>query len=86
MELQCNPNTNKPITKDIISIEELKNTFKELLEDVKIEKANKLVIFIDELDRCNPSFAIKLLERIKHFFYDDRFIFVFSTDVYKRQR
>ena len=80
MELQCNPNTNKPITKDIISIEELKNTFKELLEDVKIEKANKLVIFIEELDRCNPSFAIKLLERIKHFFDDDRFIFVFSTN------
>ena len=85
MELQCNPNTNKPITKDIISIEELKNTFKELLEDVKIEKANKLVIFIDELDRCNPSFAIKLLERIKHFFDDDRFIFVFSTNLNELQ-
>ena len=85
LELQCDPKTNKPITKDIISIEELKTTFKELLEDIKVEKANKLVIFIDELDRCTPTFAIKLLERIKHFFDDDRFIFVFSTNLSELQ-
>lgn len=85
LDLQCDPKTNRPITKDIISIEELKTTFKELLEDIKVEKANKLVIFIDELDRCNPTFAIKLLERIKHFFDDDRFIFVFSTNLSELQ-
>lgn len=85
MELQCDPKINKPITKDIISIEELKLTFKDLLEDIMIEKSNKLVIFVDELDRCNPSFAIKLLERIKHFFDDDRFIFVFSTNLSELQ-
>lgn len=33
-------------------------------------------IFIDELDRCRPTYAIELLERIKHFFElkDCRFI------------
>ena len=30
----------------------------------------KLVIFIDELDRCKPSFAVELLEIIKHYFTD----------------
>lgn len=85
MELQCNPKVNEPITKDIISIEELKETFRQLLEDVKIEKANKLVIFIDELDRCNPTFAIKLLERVKHFFDDDKFLFVFATNLNELQ-
>ena len=85
IEIQCDPKTNKPITKDIISIEKLKTTFKELLEDIIVENANKLVIFIDELDRCNPTFAIKLLERVKHFFDDDRFIFVFSTNLSELQ-
>lgn len=44
------------------------------------DDCNRLVIFIDELDRCKPSFAVLLLERIKHFFYDDRITFVFSVN------
>ena len=85
LELQCNPQKNAPITKDVISIEGLKETFNQLLDEVKVKKANKLVIFIDELDRCNPQFAIKLLERIKHFFDNDEFIFVFSTNLNELQ-
>lgn len=85
MEVQCNPQSNPPITKDVISMEGLKQTFRELLSEVIVEKANKLIIFVDELDRCNPSFAVKLLERIKHFFDDDRFIFVFSTNITELQ-
>ncbi|WP_158597923.1 KAP family P-loop NTPase fold protein [Noviherbaspirillum saxi] len=27
-----------------------------------------IVLFIDELDRCQPTFALKLIERLKHFF------------------
>ena len=30
--------------------------------------AKPLIIIVDELDRCRPIFALKLLERIKHFF------------------
>lgn len=44
------------------------------------EECDRLVIFIDELDRCKPSFAVLLLERIKHFFNDDRLTFVFSLN------
>lgn len=40
----------------------------------------RLVIFIDELDRCKPSFAVSLLERIKHYFTDDRLTFLFSVN------
>lgn len=41
---------------------------------------NPVVIFIDELDRCNPNFAVALLERIKHLFATDNSIFVLSID------
>ena len=39
-----------------------------------------LVIFIDELDRCRPDFAIEVLEKAKHLFNVDNIIFVLATD------
>lgn len=73
---------NKPnMLKDVISIKNVEENFRSLLKDILPERANKIVIFIDELDRCNPIFAVKLLEGFKHFFDDDRFVFVFSTNI-----
>jgi hypothetical protein len=46
-------------------------------------KKSTLVWFIDELDRCRPTFAIQLLERIKHLFDVENVVFVLSLD--KRQ-
>lgn len=46
------------------------------------KKAN-LIFFVDELDRCRPTFAIELLERIKHLFDVPNLVFVLSID--KRQ-
>jgi cytidylate kinase len=38
-------------------------------EGDEAEQSRKsLIIIIDELDRCRPSFALQILERIKHFF------------------
>lgn len=39
-----------------------------------------LVIFVDELDRCRPNYAIELLERIKHLFNIEGLVFVLALD------
>ena len=55
------------------------------LDYVISERGNRLVVFIDELDRCKPEYAVKLLERVKHYFENDRISFVFSTNVNELQ-
>ena len=40
------------------------------------ETPRKLVFIIDELDRCRPTFALSLLERVKHLFSVDEICFV----------
>lgn len=60
--------------------------FKKALSDLikamgklrKNKKKTPIFIFVDELDRCKPSFAIRLLERIKHLFNVNGFVFVLS--------
>ncbi len=39
-----------------------------------------LVVMIDELDRCRPTYAIELLEAAKHFFNVDHIVFVVCLD------
>ncbi len=46
----------------------------------KVGKKKSLIIFVDELDRCRPNYAVQMLERIKHFFVIDNIIFVLSVD------
>lgn len=69
---------------DILSLvqteEEIRERVKGIFNDIIVERAQKLIIFIDELDRCRPSFAIEMLERIKHYFDDERVIFVVSLN------
>lgn len=64
------------------SVAKLMNDF---IDNLIVEHGDRLVVFIDELDRCNPAFAVKLLERIKHFFTDDRVTFVFSVNIEQLQ-
>lgn len=42
-------------------------------------------IFIDELDRCRPNYAVSFLEIVKHFFDIEKFVFVIATDTNQLQ-
>lgn len=54
--------------------------FKEALEEYQREEGKKILFFVDELDRCRPTFAVETLERIKHLFNIDNFIFIIALD------
>ena len=43
-------------------------------------KGKPVVILIDELDRCRPTYAIELLETAKHIFGVDRVVFVLAVN------
>ena len=64
------------------NMETLVNDF---LNELLVEAGNRLVIFVDELDRCKPSYAVKLLERIKHYFDNPKITFVFSVNINELQ-
>ena len=57
----------------------------EFFVEVLQENCERLVIFVDELDRCRPSFAVRLLERIEHYFVNERITFVFSMNIEQLQ-
>ncbi|WP_338444766.1 P-loop NTPase fold protein [Pseudomonas sp. LTR0] len=68
---------------------ETRNSVKEFKEEVaaRLSQAandrslkSPAFIFIDELDRCRPTYAIELLERIKHFFELENCRFVIASD------
>ncbi|MEB3190335.1 MAG: P-loop NTPase fold protein [Snowella sp.] len=61
------------------AITQFKDVIKKVLDKLP-EQQHNLIIFIDELDRCRPTYAIELLERIKHLFSVERLVFILSTD------
>lgn len=64
-------------TKDLV------NDFKDLLGDVIDDLpgiSRPLFFFVDELDRCKPTYAVELLEAVKHLFETEGIIFVLSLD------
>ena len=59
--------------------------FRSALEDMATSLAETnsgrpLVVVIDELDRCRPSYAVELLEAAKHLFAVDHVVFVLAVN------
>lgn len=68
------------ITEDISSnkeFSEFQENFAELLVDANIEK---LIVLIDDLDRCLPDVAINTLEAVRLFMFTEKTAFVIAAD------
>lgn len=68
---------------EIEAINNLKKEFEECvsqkLEEVKVEK-DRVVVFIDDLDRLNPGKAVELLEVLKIFLDCKKCVFILAID------
>ena len=60
--------------------DDLKKRLTEMAEKVRDETGQPMVFIIDELDRCRPTFAIELLERVKHIFDVRGLVFVLGVN------
>lgn len=59
------------------AITELKKSLSDLVESLPVgDIKSPVVVIIDELDRCRPTYAIKLLEETKHLFDVPGIVFV----------
>lgn len=64
----------KEIREDIKAFQ---NNFADLLEETKI---NRLVVFIDELDRCSPDTILDTLEALRLFLFIGKSVFIIGAD------
>lgn len=74
-------NTSKEkLVKDIQSIVDRREAVNDFMDRIKSDK-ERMVFIIDELDRCKPSFAVDVLEVIKHYFVRDDITFLMATNL-----
>lgn len=70
----------KMIKSEYIELKGEMQEFKSKLTSIQTKLNKKIIIFVDELDRCHPMYTIKTLEIIKHFFGIPNIIFILSVD------
>lgn len=72
----------KEQSKTAIHVDDFKKAILERLSQAaeNYELKKPAFIFIDELDRCRPTYAIELLERVKHFFELEDCRFIVASD------
>ena len=63
------------------SVEEFRSALREMAQSVSADPEHPLlVVMIDELDRCRPSYSVELLEVAKHLFSVDGVLFVIAVN------
>ncbi|MCA1899879.1 MAG: SUMF1/EgtB/PvdO family nonheme iron enzyme [Chloroflexi bacterium] len=70
----------KLYVEQISSLEQFQSRFAELVQTQILENDSRLVVFVDDLDRCLPEKAIEVLEAIKLFLDAPGCVFILGLD------
>jgi KAP family P-loop domain len=72
----------KNVDKQRIAVDRFTESISKIASESVRKKASTrpFYIIVDELDRCRPTFAIEVLERINHLFDTDGIVFIIGTD------
>jgi KAP-like P-loop domain-containing protein len=63
-------------SKDEMLIQSFRELLSELPSKLVADSEKPLVIIIDEMDRCKPTFAVEIIEKIKHLFSVKNVVFI----------
>lgn len=74
-----NIKTLNDLVNDITTSSERKRAVSDIITSL-LPGGKKLLFLIDELDRCAPTFAVNMLEAVKHYYDNDNIVFVISTN------
>lgn len=58
----------------------LEMSFSNIVKSLYEKSTQPLIVIVDELDRCRPSYAVKFLEIAKHFFLVDYVVYVLAIN------
>lgn len=64
----------------VLLVKQVKDYLKRLAQKVHNKTGLPLIICVDELDRCRPTYAVEMLERIKHLFNVPGIVFLLGVD------
>ena len=88
---QCKENVYAPyltVSEEYVkfrqSVDMLKNILSEVAKELQKRSQNpraKIVVIIDELDRCRPDFAVQTMEFVKHLIDAENVVFLFALDM-----
>lgn len=60
---------------------QLQQTAKKLWNNRKQGRSTRMIIVIDELDRCRPDYAVRFMETIKHVFEVEHITFIVAANI-----
>ncbi len=62
----------------LASVEEFRSALESVAQEVRNKTGKPLIVLIDELDRCRPTYAVEFLEVVKHLLAVDHVVYAFA--------